>query len=103
MTQNKIIRKEIVFSTEILPEVEKELQSLLEPNNDLVIHNDDVNTFDFVIDTLMEVCGHDSIQAEQCTMIIHYSGKCVVKTGPKDELVPMYKEILSRGLTAEIE
>ena len=95
-------KRNILLSTEILPEVEKDLKSVVEKNKDLVIHNDDFNTFDFVIDTLVEVCGHDTVQAEQCTMIIHYCGKCAVKTDWKDELYPMYKELLSRGLTAEI-
>lgn len=69
----------------------------------LVVHNDDVNTFDFVIDTLMEVCGHDALQAEQCTFIIHYKGKCAVKKGSFSELKPMCLEILERGINATID
>ncbi len=68
----------------------------------LVVHNDDFNTFDFVIDCLIEICGHDPIQAEQCTMLIHYKGKCAVKTGSMDFLMPMHEKLLSRGLTSEI-
>lgn len=49
---------------------------------DLVLYNDDVNTFDFVIQCLIEVCKHDALQAEQCTYIVHYNGKCTVKPGP---------------------
>ena len=69
----------------------------------LVIFNDDVNTFDFVIETLINVCKHDSIQAEQCTFIIHYNGKCSVKKGAYEKLEPMCKTILEKGLTAEIQ
>jgi ATP-dependent Clp protease adaptor protein ClpS len=68
----------------------------------LVIYNDDVNTFDWVIDTLIEVCGHTSEQAEQCTLIIHYKGKCSVKEGEFEELVGMRNEICRRGISAEI-
>lgn len=70
---------------------------------DLVVHNDDFNTFDFVIKTLIEVCDHKPEQAEQCTLIIHYNGKCVVRSGEYDLLEPMYREILRRGITATIE
>jgi ATP-dependent Clp protease adaptor protein ClpS len=68
----------------------------------LVIYNDDVNTFDWVIDTLIEVCRHTSEQAEQCTLIIHYKGKCSVKEGEFGELVTMRNEICRRGISAEI-
>lgn len=54
-------------------------------NNEIVLHNDDVNTFDHVIDTLMRVCKHDELQAEQCALLVHYKGKCTVKTGPIDQ------------------
>jgi ATP-dependent Clp protease adaptor protein ClpS len=71
--------------------------------NKLVIHNDDFNTFDFVISCLVEICGHTLEQAEQCTMLIHYKGKCCVKTGSLEILKPMHAKLLSRGLTSEIE
>lgn len=70
---------------------------------DLVVHNDDFNTFDFVIETLIEVCNHQPEQAEQCTMIIHHKGKCAVKSADYNTLKPMYEEILNRGITATIE
>ncbi|MDA0882417.1 MAG: ATP-dependent Clp protease adaptor ClpS [Flavobacteriales bacterium] len=69
----------------------------------LIIFNDDVNTFDFVIDSLISVCGHDPLQAEQCTLIIHFKGKCDVKSGEYDKLEPMCTALLDRGLTAEIQ
>ncbi|OIN59406.1 ATP-dependent Clp protease adaptor ClpS [Arsenicibacter rosenii] len=68
----------------------------------LVVFNDDINTFDHVIDTLIDVCGHTPEQAEQCTLIIHYKGKCTVKNGSWDELVPMRNEICRRGISAEV-
>jgi ATP-dependent Clp protease adaptor protein ClpS len=71
-------------------------------NNEIIIYNDDVNTFDHVIDTLIRVCSHTSEQAEQCALIIHYKGKCTVKTGPMNELVPQCTQLLEAGLSAEI-
>lgn len=68
----------------------------------LVLHNDDVNTFDFVILSLIEVCRHTPIQAEQCTYLVHYKGKCDVKTGSYQFLEPMCTALLDRGLSAEI-
>lgn len=69
---------------------------------DLVVFNDDVNTFDHVIQTLVEVCHHTLEQAEQCTYIIHYKGKCTVKNGTFEELVPMRNAICDRGISAEV-
>lgn len=68
----------------------------------LVLHNDDFNTFDFVIRSLIEVCQHTSLQAEQCTWLVHFKGKCEVKTGSIETLKPMCSELLNRGLTAEV-
>ncbi len=68
----------------------------------LVVYNDDVNTFEWVIDTLIEVCKHTNEQAEQCTLIIHYKGKCSVKEGEFEELASMRNEICRRGISAEI-
>lgn len=69
----------------------------------LIVYNDDFNTFDFVIESLIKVCKHDKIQAEQCTFLIHYKGKCSVKRGSYQELEPMCTALLERGITAEIE
>lgn len=68
----------------------------------IVLHNDDFNTFDFVIESLIEVCEHTLEQAEQCTFLVHFKGKCEVKIGTKDKLYPMHKELLNRGLTSEL-
>jgi ATP-dependent Clp protease adaptor protein ClpS len=69
----------------------------------LVVYNDEVNTFEYVIITLIEVCGHSHEQAEQCTLQIHFKGKCSVKNGDYDDLVKMRNEICRRGISAEIE
>ena len=61
--------------------------------NKLVLYNDDVNTFDFVIESLIEVCKHTLEQAEQCTMLVHYKGKCTVKTGDMEMLMPMHQKL----------
>lgn len=75
----------------------------IEENNRLVLWNDDVNTFDFVIQCLIEICHHTLEQAEQCTMLVHYKGKCTVKTGSLELIEPMHEKLLSRGLTSEIQ
>lgn len=70
---------------------------------DLIVYNDDVNTFDHVIESLVKVCKHDLIQAEQCTYIIHFNGKCQVKHGTFEKLEPMCTALLDRGISAIIE
>ncbi|MCS6973513.1 MAG: ATP-dependent Clp protease adaptor ClpS [Cyclobacteriaceae bacterium] len=69
---------------------------------DLVVFNDDVNTFDHVIETLIRVCKHTPEQAEQCTWIIHYRGKCTVKQGSFEQLRPMRDAICEAGIDARI-
>jgi ATP-dependent Clp protease adaptor protein ClpS len=69
---------------------------------DLVVFNDDINTFDHVIRTLVRVCRHTQEQAEQCTLLIHYRGKCTVKTGSFDYLKPMREAICEAGIDAKI-
>jgi ATP-dependent Clp protease adaptor protein ClpS len=71
-------------------------------NNEIIIYNDDVNTFDHVIDTLIRVCEHTPEQAEQCSLIVHYNGKCTVKTGVLEKLKPQCTQLLEAGLSAEI-
>lgn len=79
------------------------LVDTLEQNlNEIVLYNDDVNTFDYVIDTLIYACDHTPEQAEQCSILVHYKGKCTVKTGPYDELKPRCSKLLQAGLSAEI-
>ncbi len=69
----------------------------------LIIHNDEVNTFDWVIQALIEVCKHTLEQAEQCSYLIHYKGKYAVKSGAFSKLKPMKDAITERGINATIE
>ncbi len=78
--------------------VEEETQK----QNEIVLFNDEVNTFDHVIETLMGVCDHTPEQAEQCSIIVHHNGKCTVKTGDYDDLKPRCSKLLQAGLSAEI-
>ena len=81
----------------------EEVLTLLDSGVELVIFNDDVNTFDHVIYCLQEICSHTPEQAEQCTLIIHYKGKCAVKKGALSELTPMHSALLDQGLSAIIQ
>ena len=86
---------------------EQELVDLLEAisiteTKDLVVFNDDFNTFEHVIDTLIRVCKHTAEQAEQCTWLIHHKGKCTVRTGSFEELDPMREAICEEGIDAKI-
>ena len=69
---------------------------------DLIVFNDDVNTFEHVIDTLIRVCKHSKEQAEQCTLLIHFKGKCAVKSGSLDFLKPLREAICEAGIDARI-
>jgi ATP-dependent Clp protease adaptor protein ClpS len=96
------MNKQFAMSTK-----EKQLEELLieeetVKQNEIVLFNDDVNTFDHVIDTLIYACDHTPEQAEQCSIIVHYKGKCTVKTGPYDDLKPRCSKLLQAGLSAEI-
>jgi ATP-dependent Clp protease adaptor protein ClpS len=85
---------------DVLEQVEIKDKTVL--NNEIVLYNDDVNTFDHVINTLIQVCEHTTEQAEQCAILVHYKGKCTVKTGSMKELVPKCLLLLDAGLSAEI-
>ncbi|WP_196885491.1 ATP-dependent Clp protease adaptor ClpS [Aureivirga sp. CE67] len=71
-------------------------------DHEIVLFNDDVNTFDHVIESLVSVCDHTWEQAEQCAMLVHYKGKCTVKTGEYKDLEPRCSMLLTLGLSAEI-
>lgn len=79
------------------------LEEAVESGREIVLHNDDVNTFDHVIVSLIEVCGHQPLQAEQCALIVHHNGKCSVKRGSFNELEPLCTALLERGLSADIK
>ncbi|MCB0806134.1 MAG: ATP-dependent Clp protease adaptor ClpS [Bacteroidales bacterium] len=89
------------MTKEKIQPVEKKQGSLENPK-ELVLFNDEVNTFDYVIETLIDVCGHEPEQAEQCAMIAHYNGRCTVKSGAYTELKPPYDEMTNRKLTVSI-
>lgn len=90
----------IVIETEettVLEEV------VLTDKAELIVYNDDYNTFDWVIESFMEICGHTYEQSEQLSLIVHFKGKAAVKTGSMDELKPMKDALVERGLSAVIE
>lgn len=80
-----------------------ETDVLEEQLHNLIVWNDDVNTFDWVIESLVAVCGHESMQAEQCALIIHHNGKCGVKKGSFDFLRPQAEALIDRGIQATID
>ena len=82
----------------------KELSSSTENSeiHEIILYNDDINTFDHVIDCLISICDHTPLQAEQCTLIVHYKGKCSVKSGTLFDLKPRLKKLIAADLTAEI-
>jgi len=90
MSLKEKVSEEICLAEDVLKE------------NEIVLYNDDVNTFDHVIDTLVFACEHDPEQAEQCAILVHYKGKCTVKTGIYKELEPRCSMLLEAGLSAEI-
>ncbi|MDB4709731.1 ATP-dependent Clp protease adaptor ClpS [Flavobacteriaceae bacterium] len=90
MSTKEKIKEEVVV-------LEKEVNQ-----HQIVLHNDEVNTFDFVINSLINVCEHTEEQAEQCTWLVHFKGKCTVKTGELKELEPRCSKLLSLGLSAEL-
>lgn len=90
MSTKEKIKEEVVV-------LEKEVNQ-----HHIVLHNDEVNTFDFVINSLINVCEHTEEQAEQCTWLVHFKGKCTVKTGELKELKPRCSKLLSLGLSAEL-
>ena len=89
--------------TDILTQHETDVLTAIEESCNLIVWNDEVNTFEWVIETLMEVCGHDYEQAEQCSYIIHFRGKYAVKKGSFDDLKPQCEAIIDRGINATIE
>ncbi len=89
-------KHQVLTETEVLVETDELIEKKL------IVFNDDYNTFDHVINTLIKVCDHTPEQAEQCTWLIHYKGKCVVKKGEEDQLELMKNGILDAGIDARI-
>ncbi len=69
----------------------------------LILYNDDINTFEHVIKSLVEICGHDAVQAEQCAMIVHFKGSCEVRIGVVEVLNAMSRSLNATGLTSKVE
>ena len=86
--------------TEVKKAVSKKEKAVI--NYEIVLFNDDVNTFDHVINCLIKYCNHTNEQAEQCAILVHYKGKCTVKTGALSELKPQCEALLENGLSAQI-
>ncbi|MFT5602515.1 MAG: ATP-dependent Clp protease adaptor protein ClpS [Parvicella sp.] len=89
----------------ILEQIEEVLvaEEVLVEQNDIILYNDDFNTFDHVIQSLMKYCDHTAIQGEQCAHIVHHNGKCQIKRGIYKDLKPICEALLENGLTAKIE
>jgi ATP-dependent Clp protease adaptor protein ClpS len=87
-----------------IEKIQEELDVLIQETkkHEIILHNDDVNTFDHVIDSLVDVCEHTLEQAEQCSVLVHYKGKCAVKTGEYKDLEARCSKLLQLGLSAEI-
>ncbi len=91
-----------MFSSLEEPLIEYKAEVKKKSNNEIVLFNDDVNTFDHVINCLVDICQHSREQAEQCAWIVHLKGKCVVKVGSFNVLLPICVSLLDKGLSAEI-
>ncbi len=106
---HKIKESNTIMKPWMLTEVEEDIDVLLEDligsgnRAQLIVHNDEHNTFDWVIKCFMEVCKHTQEQSEQLSYIIHFKGKATVKTGSLEELKPMKDALVERGLSAVIE
>lgn len=93
----------MAYNEKVKEQLDTDILEDLDNTHSLIVWNDNVNTFEWVIETLIEVCGHDEQQAEQCAMIIHNKGKYAVKHGSYDTLKPMCDAITDRGIGATIE
>lgn len=93
----------IKTNTEIQNWQDTDVLTTTEESCNLIVWNDEVNTFEWVIETLIEVCGHSHEQAEQCSYIIHFRGKYAVKNGSFEDLKPQCEAIIDRGINATIE
>jgi ATP-dependent Clp protease adaptor protein ClpS len=86
----------------INPEEAIEVSTLTDREHEIILYNDDVNTFEHVIECLIAICDHNVLQAEQCAYLVHYTGKCAVKSGTLEDLVPRCSALLEKGLSAEV-
>ena len=86
-----------------LPELEVEQKSDTSLNRKIVVHNDDHNSFEWVIMCFVDILGHSTVQAEQCANLAHYKGSCDIKHGSYEELKPIYEALLDNKLKVKIE
>lgn len=93
------------MASKILPKKESDEEKDFDSANErfLVLHNDDYHTFEYVIDALINICEHDMVQAEQCTLLVHYKGRCDVKKGSYTYLKPMKNALIQKDLKATID
>jgi ATP-dependent Clp protease adaptor protein ClpS len=96
------INKIVSTKPEESPEGIEEVLVQEDQEHEIILYNDDVNTFDHVISCLIKICEHTYMQAEQCAYLVHFTGKCAVKTGSLEDLVPRCTALLEEGLRAEI-
>ncbi len=82
---------------------DNEIDSIKDLGYSLTLHNDNHNSFDYVVECLVDICEHDALQAEQCTLIAHHKGKCSVKNGGFSTLKELKDELIRRGLSATID
>ena len=94
--------KNMAFINETELESKEKVSTISTLNKELVLFNDDVHTFDFVIEALIKVCRHTEEQAEQSAYIVHFNGKCSVKKGPESKLKPMKQALIDRDLRAKL-
>lgn len=90
-------------ATQWQEQAQEEFAVLTETSHKIIVWNDDVNTFEWVIDSLMDICCHTREQAEQCALIIHHAGKYAVKQGDFEVLRPQAEALIDRGINATIE
>jgi len=91
------------MSTITKKKVKSELDEIVSQPFILMLHNDDYNSFDWVIECLMKVCGHEYEQASQCAHLVHFTGKCDVKRGDKETITKMYNKLKGARLTVTME
>ena len=96
------ICKIISFEAKESPKVSEQVLLKSDQEHEIILYNDDVNTFDHVIRCLIKICEHTFMQAEQCAYLVHFTGKCIVKTGSLEDLTPRCTALLNEGLSAEV-
>lgn len=96
------IYKIISFKAKESPKVSEQVLLKGDQEHEIILYNDDVNTFDHVINCLIKICEHTFMQAEQCAYLVHFTGKCSVKIGSLEDLTPRCTSLLNEGLSAEV-